>query len=272
MNNIQVKGVDSTLGQVVLEDIQYLKQHLDDILVNSDQTLIENLIEETEFLLEQSKSNSKTYQEKYNTFDQLTNSWFKAWKHYKHISEAINLGKAIDHLTNYSIAYSYLFLSLSLINEGRTGEYKVDLERIVSGFLLLSQIVDVFTSFFSISDLQQIHDGARNAIFVSARDVNEYFENGLELSKLVTQLRAYSSLIVLKVEEYINTLEELEQENKVIVEATSSHPDGLKAEARTAISNSKRLRPFGLCAGEFIVPNDFDSPLPDEILSMFEGR
>ena len=26
--------------------------------------------------------------------------------------------------------------------------------------------------------------------------------------------------------------------------------------------NDKRLRPFGLCAGEFTVPDNFDAPLP----------
>ena len=31
-------------------------------------------------------------------------------------------------------------------------------------------------------------------------------------------------------------------------------------------------RPFGLCAGEFKVPDDFDAPLPEEILRGFEGR
>ena len=31
-------------------------------------------------------------------------------------------------------------------------------------------------------------------------------------------------------------------------------------------------RPFGLCAGEFTVPDDFDAPLPEEILRGFEGR
>ncbi|MBS1787964.1 MAG: hypothetical protein JST85_09595 [Acidobacteria bacterium] len=30
-------------------------------------------------------------------------------------------------------------------------------------------------------------------------------------------------------------------------------------------------RPFGLCAGEFVVPDDFDAPLPEEILRDFEG-
>lgn len=31
-------------------------------------------------------------------------------------------------------------------------------------------------------------------------------------------------------------------------------------------------RPHGLCAGEFVVPDDFDAPLPDELVSSFEGR
>ena len=30
-------------------------------------------------------------------------------------------------------------------------------------------------------------------------------------------------------------------------------------------------RPYGLCAGQFSVPEDFDEPLPDEILNDFEG-
>lgn len=31
-------------------------------------------------------------------------------------------------------------------------------------------------------------------------------------------------------------------------------------------------RPFGLCRGQFTVPDDFDQALPDEILKEFEGR
>jgi antitoxin (DNA-binding transcriptional repressor) of toxin-antitoxin stability system len=44
------------------------------------------------------------------------------------------------------------------------------------------------------------------------------------------------------------------------------------AELRPIASNGKQLRPFGLCAGEFTVPDDFDAPLPEEILSAFEGK
>jgi hypothetical protein len=31
-------------------------------------------------------------------------------------------------------------------------------------------------------------------------------------------------------------------------------------------------RPYGLCAGEFVVPDDFDDPLPDFLLDAFEGK
>jgi prevent-host-death family protein len=30
-------------------------------------------------------------------------------------------------------------------------------------------------------------------------------------------------------------------------------------------------RPYGLCAGEFVTPDDFDDPLPASVLQEFEG-
>lgn len=33
-----------------------------------------------------------------------------------------------------------------------------------------------------------------------------------------------------------------------------------------------KTRPIGLCRGEFTVPDDFDAPLPDDVLRDFEGR
>ncbi len=33
---------------------------------------------------------------------------------------------------------------------------------------------------------------------------------------------------------------------------------------------TREPRPFGLCKGEFSVPDDFDDPLPDDILDDFE--
>lgn len=44
------------------------------------------------------------------------------------------------------------------------------------------------------------------------------------------------------------------------------------AEIRPLQLHSKPQRPYGLCAGEFTVPDDFDAPLPDDILSAFENQ
>lgn len=44
------------------------------------------------------------------------------------------------------------------------------------------------------------------------------------------------------------------------------------AEIKPVAPAEAGLRPFALCAGEFRVPDDFDAPLPEEVLSLFEGR
>jgi antitoxin (DNA-binding transcriptional repressor) of toxin-antitoxin stability system len=56
----------------------------------------------------------------------------------------------------------------------------------------------------------------------------------------------------------------LEGETLVITER-----DRPFAEIRP-IESVRRPRPFGLAAGTFVVPDDFDDPLPDEILRDFE--
>jgi len=44
------------------------------------------------------------------------------------------------------------------------------------------------------------------------------------------------------------------------------------AEVKPLTPLKNGLRPFGLCAGEFVVPDDFDEPLPEEIIREFEGE
>jgi prevent-host-death family protein len=56
-------------------------------------------------------------------------------------------------------------------------------------------------------------------------------------------------------------------ENLVIVQAGKP-----VAAVKPIVSYPKTLRPFGLCAGEFTVPDDFDAPLPEDILKPFEGQ
>ena len=43
------------------------------------------------------------------------------------------------------------------------------------------------------------------------------------------------------------------------------------AELKPIEQKPRELRPFGLAAGQFVVPDDFDDPLPEEILKDFEG-
>lgn len=57
----------------------------------------------------------------------------------------------------------------------------------------------------------------------------------------------------------------------VIVNSDKVNSDKPIAELKP-ITSSKQLRPFGLCVGEFTVPDDFDAPLPEDLLNAFEGK
>jgi prevent-host-death family protein len=43
------------------------------------------------------------------------------------------------------------------------------------------------------------------------------------------------------------------------------------AEIRPVVPTTRFLRPFGLGLGEFRVPDDFDAPLPEQVVREFEG-
>jgi hypothetical protein len=42
-------------------------------------------------------------------------------------------------------------------------------------------------------------------------------------------------------------------------------------EAQSGASPPATRRRFGSLAGQYVIPEDFDAPLPDDILSAFEG-
>jgi antitoxin (DNA-binding transcriptional repressor) of toxin-antitoxin stability system len=44
------------------------------------------------------------------------------------------------------------------------------------------------------------------------------------------------------------------------------------AEIRPVAVDLQQPRPYGLAADEFTTPDDFDEPLPDDIIAAFEGR
>ncbi len=72
-----------------------------------------------------------------------------------------------------------------------------------------------------------------------------------------------NSQLIEALAQIINTLS---PEEKIVLEKkiTSQSLDSVSFE-------SNQMRPSGLCEGEFIVPDDFDDPLPEEILQSFEG-
>ena len=43
------------------------------------------------------------------------------------------------------------------------------------------------------------------------------------------------------------------------------------AELRPVPEQLRRPRPAGLCKGDFVVPDDFDAPLPQSVIDSFEN-
>ncbi len=44
------------------------------------------------------------------------------------------------------------------------------------------------------------------------------------------------------------------------------------AEIKPLQQDTQQPRPCGLCKGDFVVPDDFDEPLPGDFLNEFEGK
>ena len=44
------------------------------------------------------------------------------------------------------------------------------------------------------------------------------------------------------------------------------------AEIKPVVPTPSKIRPFGLCDGDFTVPEDFDVPLPENIIKEFQGK
>ncbi|MFN5969155.1 MAG: hypothetical protein ACK47N_15455 [Microcystis sp.] len=203
MNSLPSSVERENLGQFLLENLQDITDKLNQIVSDSDRIILDNLLQETKILFEQVKDNSKTYQARADIFCQINQLWFQVWKQYKNEFSAINLIEIINEFTDRVTAYNQLFIGLAQINEGKTGEEKADLIRVVEGSRLLSETIDVFIHMFADSELEQIYKGAKNTLSISHRTITEYFQD-TETSHLVTQLRAYSSLIIFRIQERFN--------------------------------------------------------------------
>jgi hypothetical protein len=202
MNSLPSSVERENLGQILLENLQDITDKLAQIANDSDQIILDNLLQETQILVEQVKDNSKTYQARADIFCQIDELWFQVWEQYKNEVSAINLIEIINEFTDRVTAYAKLFIGLAQINEGKTGEEKADLIRVVEGSRLLSETIDVFIDMFADSELEQIYKGAKNTLSISNRTITEYFQDTDK--SLVTQLRAYYSLIIFRIEERFN--------------------------------------------------------------------
>ncbi|NCS52257.1 MAG: hypothetical protein GPJ23_07735 [Microcystis aeruginosa G13-05] len=203
MNSLPSSVERENLGQFLLENLQDITDKLNQIVTDSDRIILDNLLQETQILVEQVKDNSKTYQARADIFGQINQLWFQVWKQYRDEDSALELIRYIDQFTNQITAYNQLFIGLAQINEGKTGEEKADLIRVVEGSLILSETIDVFIDMFADSELEQINKFAQNALSFSNRTITEYFQD-TDKSRLVTRLRAYSSLIIFRIEERFN--------------------------------------------------------------------
>jgi hypothetical protein len=202
MNSLQTSVERENLEQFLLENLQDITDKLNQIVTDSDRIILDNLLQETQILVEQVKDNSKTYQARADIFCQIDELWFQVWEQYKNEVSAINLIEIINEFTDRVTAYAKLFIGLAQINEGKTGKEKADLIRVVEGSLILSETIDVFIDMFADSELEQIYKGAKNTLSISNRTITEYLQDTDK--SLVTQLRAYYSLIIFRIEERFN--------------------------------------------------------------------
>ncbi|NCS13695.1 MAG: hypothetical protein GPJ08_22735 [Microcystis aeruginosa G13-09] len=178
MNSLPSSVERENLGQILLENLQDITDKLAQIVTDSDQIILDNLLQETKILLDRVKYNSKTYQARADIFGQINQLWLQVCKQYRDEDSALELIRYIDQFTNPITAYNQLF----------------------SG---LAQIKDVFIDMFADSELEQINKFAQNALSFSNRTISEYFQD-TDKSRLVTRLRAYSSLIIFRIKERFN--------------------------------------------------------------------
>ncbi len=89
--------------------------------------------------------------------------------------------------------------------------------------------------------------------------------------KYIRQVEAGETLVIVENDKAIAELKPITS-NKLWRLAHAQAAQQMMEIELPPITSSKQLRPYGLCAGEFTVPDDFDAPLPEDLLSAFEGK
>ena len=101
----------------------------------------------------------------------------------------------------------------------------------------------------------------------------------IERAQLVIDSKGKKSAVQLDYrtwEELLALLEDLEDLGEIdrVQQAGEKYApsEQAKRSLEPVASEESSQRPFGLCAGEFTVPDDFDDPLPEHVIEEFEGR
>lgn len=90
----------------------------------------------------------------------------------------------------------------------------------------------------------------------------------IDFKEVITDNDPMAEVSIDEIKQNLPAFLHLVEAGEVIIITQAGKP---VAEIKPIATDSSAERPFGLCAGEFIVPDDFDEPLPESILQEFEG-
>jgi prevent-host-death family protein len=85
---------------------------------------------------------------------------------------------------------------------------------------------------------------------------------------MTTTIESHTTRVSLdEIKQDLSTYLQRAQAGEIFVVTTAGKP---LAEIRPVATPGPYFRPFGLAAGQFTVPDDFDAPLPEQIFREFE--
>ncbi len=100
---------------------------------------------------------------------------------------------------------------------------------------------------------------------MNAQTTYNYSQNQELLNRLHEKLNKLSTQELNSLWQFVEFLEYQKAHTEPEIPNTNEEIDKVVESYR----QQNKLRPIGLAKGEFIVPDDFNEPLPDEILDLF---
>lgn len=213
-----------------------IRRNLDKILANSDKALVIENIKKTVILLQEILQSSITYKRKSDIFEEISCLWSEVPERYLTDPKVIEVVRATVQIKEQAAIHRLIFMAFFLINENKTGDKTKDLKSIVEGLYWLSQTIDIFAGLIPESELRSIYEQVKKAFPKYEMTTEQYYKNFIgdpDGLKLLTQLRAYCSLIIIRAEEYFAEMKTETEDSDL----ASSEPWRKKIE-RTVSDNS----------------------------------